>query len=74
MLKSFEKLQKMTDDNLDIRLAPLANISKVDINKTHGSVTINVDLQTARDLMDNSKKYVGGFLIANKEIYDNLEN
>lgn len=70
-LKAFEKMQKMNDENMDIRLAPLSNICNVEIKGGNGFVTFGVPRSVAQDLIDN-KEFVGGFLLCNKEQYDKL--
>lgn len=70
-MKAFEKIQKMCDDEMDIRLAPLKNIIKVNIYGAKGEITIGVPREVAQDWMDG-KEFVGGLLLANKEQFDSL--
>lgn len=70
-MKAFEKIQKMSDGNMDVRLSPLSNIISINIKGQNGEITIGVDRKTAQDLIDG-KKFAGGFLLCDKEIYDNL--
>ncbi len=70
-MKTFEKFQKMADENSDIRLAPMSNIINIQIKGQKGEVTFGVDRQTAQDLIDN-KEFVGGFLLADKKLFDLL--
>lgn len=72
-MKIFEKLQKMSDDNLDIRLSSISNISDIKIKDGNGFVTFGIDIKTANDLISN-KKFIGGALFADKEQFDNLTN
>ena len=70
-MKTFEKLQKMSDDEMDIRLAPLKNIIKVNIFGARGEITIGVPREVAQDWMDG-KEFVGGLLLADKKQFDSL--
>lgn len=70
-LKTFEKIQKMADDNMDIQLASLNNISNIEIKGLNGFVTFGVPREVAQALIDG-KQFVGGFLLANKDQFDNL--
>lgn len=71
-MKSFEVFQKMSDGNMDIRLAPLGNIIRINIFKQNGEVTFGVPREVAQDLMDD-KEFVGGFLLADKRQFEILE-
>jgi len=71
-MKSFEIFQRMSDGNMDIRLAPLGNIIKINIFGQNGEVTFGVPREVAQDLMDE-KEYVGGFLLADKGQFETLE-
>lgn len=70
-MKTFEKLQKMNDENMGIKLAPLSNISNIEIKGGHGFVTFGVPREVAQELIDN-KEFVGGFLLADKKEFDSL--
>lgn len=71
-MKSFEIFQVMSDGNMDIRLAPLGNIIKINIFGQNGEVTFGVPREVAQDLMDN-KEYIGGFLLADKGQFETLQ-
>lgn len=71
-MKSFEILQKMSDGNMDIRLAPMSNIIKINIFGQNGEVTFGVPRKVAQDLMDD-KEYFGGFLLADKGQFETLQ-
>ncbi len=71
-MKSFEIFQKMSDGNMDIRLAPLGNIIRINIFGQNGEVTFGVPREIAQDLMDD-KPFVGGFLLADKGQFETLE-
>lgn len=70
-MKKFEKMQIMSDRNMDIKLAPLSNISRTEIKGQNGYVTFGVPREVAQELIDE-KEFVGGFLLCNKEQFDNL--
>lgn len=71
-MKTFEKLGIMTDENMDIRLAPLENIISIDIRGMNGQITIGVPRAVAEDLMGD-REFIGGFLIADKRQFDAIE-
>lgn len=66
--KVFEK------DETKVMLAPLSNIVGADIkfNKGYGTIKINVPAKVADDLTNGSKKYVGGFLLIDRESFDKV--
>lgn len=72
MLKAFEKLQKMNDENMNIRLASLSNIISTRISPKGGIVEIAVDTKTAQEIMIG-KEFVGGLLLADKKEFDSIE-
>jgi hypothetical protein len=73
-MKVFEAIQKMSDENRGIRLAPLCNIVSIDITRKGGEIKIGVDRQAAQDLMDDPDgvKFVGGLLLIDNEQLDKL--
>ena len=74
-MKTFEVLQKMSDDNMNIKLAPLGNIIEINITKRGGEVTIGIDSNTATELLNDldGTKFVGGLLLADKTQFDKLQ-
>lgn len=71
-MKPFEKMQKMSDDGMDIKLAPLSNIIEVNIFGQRGEITLGVPREVAQEYMDG-KEWVGGLILANKEQFDALD-
>jgi hypothetical protein len=55
-----------------IMLAPLSNIAGADIkfDKGYGTIKINVPADIANDLTNGSRKYVGGFLVIDRQAYE----
>lgn len=70
-MRTFEILQRMCDEEMDIRLAPLSNIIAVNIYGSKGQVTIGVSRAVAEELMTD-KEFIGGFLLADKGQFDSL--
>ena len=67
---------KMVEQNDDgVKFAPLSNIAGADIkfNKGYGTLKINVPADVADDLTNGSHKYVGGFLLLDREVYEQLK-
>ena len=76
MAKVFEVFQKLADDNNSaFKCASLAeNIIKAE-KEGHigGEITIGVDEETIVKYCLDSKKYIGGLIIVDKEVYDEYE-
>ena len=71
-----EIASKMVEQNSDgVKFAPLSNITGVDIkfNKGYGTIKINVPADVADDLTNGSRKYVGGFLLLDRETYEKMK-
>lgn len=68
ILKVFEK------DEEKVKLAPFSNIVGADIkfNKGYGTLKIKVPADVADDLTNGSGKYVGGFLLVDKKLYNEV--
>lgn len=66
--KVFEK------DEEKVKLAPFLNLVGADIqfDKGFGTLKINVPADVADDLTNGSGKYVGGLLLVNKELYNEV--
>lgn len=67
---------KMAEQNSDaVKFAPLSNIAGADIkfNKGYGTLKINVPADIADDLTNGSHKYVGGFLLLDRETYERMK-
>ena len=67
---------KMVERNDDsVKFAPLSNIVGADIKfaKGYGTIKINVPADVADDLTNGSGKYVGGFLIMDREAYEEMK-
>lgn len=66
--KVFEK------DEEKVKLAPFSNIVGADIkfDKGYGTLKINVPADVADDLTNGSGKYVGGFLLVDKKLYNEV--
>lgn len=62
-------------DETKVMLAPLANIVGADIkfDKGYGTIKINVPADVANDLTNGSEKYVGGFLLINRQTYETVK-
>ena len=71
-----EIASKMVEQNNDsVKFAPLSNIAGADIkfDKGYGTIKINVPADIADDLTNGSRKYVGGFLLLDRETYEQLK-
>ena len=66
---------KMAKQNNDgVKLAPLSNIAGADIFDTgYGIIKIKVPADIADDLTNGSRKYVGGFLLLDRETYEKMK-
>ena len=65
-----EIASKMVEQNNDgVKFAPLSNIAGADIkfDKGYGPIKINVPADIADDLTNGSRKYVGGFILLDRE-------
>ena len=62
----------IAENNDGVKLAPLGNISGVDIrfDKGYGTLKINVPADVADDLTNGSGKYVGGLLLIDRQAYE----
>ena len=62
-------------DESKVMLAPLSNISGADIrfDKGYGTIKINVPANIANDLTNGSGKYVGGFLVIERQAYEDVK-
>jgi hypothetical protein len=71
-VNSFDVLKRMSERSLDVRLAPLGNITNLKKVKAGTQVTIGVagDLVAALGL---ENKFVGGLILADKEQFDKLK-
>ena len=68
-----EIASKMVEQNNEcVKFAPLSNIAGADIkfDKGYGTIKINVPADVANDLTNGSHKYVGGFLLLDRETYE----
>lgn len=68
-----EIASKMVEQNNDgVKFALLSNIAGVDIkfDKGYGTIKINAPADVADDLTNGSRKYVGGFLLLDRETYE----
>ena len=65
----------MEQDGGKVQLAPLSNISGVDIKftKGYGTLKLNVPADVADDLTNGSGKYMGGLLLIDREAYKEAE-
>lgn len=70
-MKAFEKMQYMSDNEMDIRLSPMSNLVDMKKKGPTCTVTFGVDERTFYDLMEG-KKFAGGLLLADKEQFDSL--
>ena len=71
-----EIASKMVEKNNDgVKIAPLSNIAGADIkfDKGYGTIKINVPADVADDLTNGSRKYVGGFLLLDRETYEKMK-
>lgn len=70
----FEAFAHMVRNNdKRLKMAPLSNISAMDIKGTNGFVTFGVPTEIVHDLMDEKKNFVGGFLIVPQEAVDEFK-
>lgn len=75
-MNCLEIASKMVEQNNDcVKFAPLSNIEGADIkfDKGYGTIKINVPADIADDLTNGSRKYVGGFLLLDRETYERLK-
>lgn len=71
-----EIASRMVEQNNDgVKLAPLSNIVGADIKfkKGYGTIKINIPADIAYDLTNGSRKYIGGFLLLDRETYERLK-
>lgn len=63
-------------DETKVMLAPLANIAGADIkfDKGYGTVKINIPADIANDLTNGSRKYVGGLLLIDRQVYESVKS
>jgi hypothetical protein len=66
------KMVEQNDEN--VKVAPLSNITGADIrfDKGYGTLKINVPADIAEDLTNGSNKYLGGFLIIDRKAYEKV--
>lgn len=72
-MNSIEVIGKMVDDanvNASVLLAPLSNISAIDMEKSNGFVTFGVPVDVAKKLATEEGFYIGGLLLVEKEKFD----
>jgi hypothetical protein len=65
----------VAENSNGVKLAPLRNISGVDIrfDKGYGTLKINVPADVAKDLTNGSGKYVGGLLLIDRQTYEAMK-
>ena len=63
-------------DETKVMLASLANIAGADIkfDKGYGTVKINIPADIANDLTNGSRKYVGGLLLIDRQVYESVKS
>ena len=72
-MNEFQKLGKMSEKNMDISLAPLSNISEINVKGKNGFVTIGVPAHMAQRLMaEKPSSFVGGLILADRKQFDSL--
>lgn len=75
-MTDFEVMQKMSQDNLDIRMT--GTIVRADMVKAGGHITFGVDRNTFNDIshqmFTGEKKYLVAVYVVNKEQFDNIKN
>lgn len=71
-VSSFDVLKFMSENNEDIRLAPLSNIIAGDKKGDKHTLTIGVDAKTFEDFM-SEKKLVGGLIIADGKRFSEIQ-
>ena len=66
---------ELVKQNGDVRVAPLSNIAGADIkfDKGYGTIKINVPADVANDLTNGSNKYIGGFLLIDRQAYEKMK-
>lgn len=62
-------------DESKVLLAPLSNVAGADIkfDKGYGTLKINMPADVVNDLTNGSNKYVGGFLLIDRETYEQVK-
>lgn len=75
-MTDFEVMQKMSQDNLDIRMT--GTIVRADMVKAGGHITFGVDRNTFNDIAmqmaAGEKKYLVAMYVVNKEQFDLIKN
>lgn len=61
---NFDVMKAMSEQNLDIRVAPLGNIIGLSKNKKGFKVEIGIDEESGIGLL--SSKYIGGFYLMDR--------
>ena len=72
-MNNLEKLGRMSDQGMDIQLAPLGNITNVEVKGGNGFVTLGITQELALQLALHPEKFVGGFLVADREQFESME-
>jgi hypothetical protein len=69
-----EKLNHMMQNEMDVQLAPLSNITGVEIKGGNGYVTFGVTPDVAKRLLFEDNAFVGGFIVADREQFETLDD
>lgn len=72
MINNFDVLKTMCDRNMNIRAFPASNITYVKTGKQFGSITMNVDNETATKIM-NGTPIIFSLIIADVTEFDKVK-
>jgi hypothetical protein len=67
MANDFKVLAEMAERNLDVKSAGLGNIHEIETKGKAGYVTFGIPKDIATQLAIHSEKFVGCFILANRE-------
>lgn len=70
-VNNFDVLKEMTKRDLNIRLAPIDNITEMHKTKKGAKVTFGVEYEVMMAIADH--KVVGGFIIADLEQFNRIK-
>lgn len=74
MKKPFEVFNEMIAANdKGFQMAPMANIDSIDVKGSNGYVTFGVPVDVAMRLMQDPSKYLGGFILCDKDAFEKYQ-
>ena len=69
---TFDVLKQMAERNMDVRLSTLDNITNLELKKGNSFIRIGMSGDVVQGIAKG--KFIGGFLIADKEQWYQYEN